>query len=99
MKPLLACLAVAALIGFVVGCELTDEEETDVKFVNLSSHTVHVYLNGAPSPSFVLAPGESHTVHTSHQVFFTFEPDWAVEVGKNEAGRVYFVNIGSEGVE
>lgn len=100
MKKLFFVLTLAALVGVLVGCELTDEEqETSVKFVNFSSHTVQVFPNGQLWPPFALAPGESHRIDTHTEVFFTYEPDWAVEVGKNEGGRVYFVDIGAEGVE
>ena len=100
MKKLSLYLALFALVGLIVGCELTDtDEDTSVKFINLSSSTVQVFPNGQLWPPFAIAPGEAHRIDTSSQVFFTYEPDWAVEVGENEGGRIYFVDIGSEAVD
>ncbi|MBN1268777.1 MAG: hypothetical protein JXB04_04260 [Kiritimatiellae bacterium] len=100
MKKLLFCLSLMVLVNMMVGCELTEEDDDDrVKFINLSSTTVQVFPNGQLWPPFALAPGETYTIDTSTQVFFTYEPDWAVEVGENEGGRIYFVDIGAEGVD
>jgi hypothetical protein len=96
MKRWMIALA-ALLTGWImIGCEPFDTptEDTDYKFINKSTETVHV----APTAqsgwhSFTLSPGEEKILRNIQDMFFVFEPRFRVEVGKNQNGRIVFINL------
>lgn len=94
---LLPLLATAFIIG-MTACEESDDP--GVLFVNQSTYTVQVRPNGDPFwDGFALEPGERYRVNTSRDVFFLYEPDHRVSVGKNEKRTVIFIDSFAETVE
>lgn len=94
MKRLLAILAIVCPVIFLSGCEPFDTDEEDpIEFVNKSRFNVTVIPQARSGWSgFVLAPGERRKLFDTYDVFFTYEPRFRVEIGKNDGGRVLFIN-------
>lgn len=102
MKKFVAMLAVVLPLALVVGCEPfpdSDEDEGKVEFVNKSSYRVSITPESRGWSGFSLAPDERKTINDLYDVYFSYEPRFRVKVGKNDAGRVVFVNGGERAVE
>jgi hypothetical protein len=100
MKKLLALMAVMLPLLMVTGCEPFDSDEEDpVEFVNKSKFVVTVIPQARSGwTGFKLAPGEHKKLYDTYDVFFTYEPRFRVEIGKNTDGRVLFINA-AEAIE
>jgi|GEM_PF-574043 hypothetical protein len=94
MKKLFAMVAIICPVLFLAGCEPFDSDDEDaVEFVNKSRYRVTVIPQARSGWSgFSLAPGEHRKLNDTYDVFFTYEPRFRVEIGKNEDGRVLFIN-------
>ena len=98
MKKWLALIALAVPLAFVAGCEPWPENDDDVEieFINRSDETVTVIPEARSGWSgFKLAPEQRKKLYDVYDVFFSYEPRYRVEVGKNDGGRVVFVNSGT----
>lgn len=95
MKKFLSLVAVVFPLLLVTGCDpfpSGDENEGEVEFVNKSSRNVTVYPESLGWSKFSLDPGDRKTIYDVYDVYFSHEPRFRVQVGKNENGKVVFVN-------
>lgn len=95
MKKFLVLFAFMFPLLMVTGCDpfpSADEDEGEVEFVNKSSRNVTVIPQSLGWSGFSFDPGDRKTIYDAYDVFFTHEPHTRVKVGKNEDGKIVFVN-------
>lgn len=99
-KWLLMAAMLLPLVG-MIGCEPfeTDDDEGVTEFVNKSALRVVVIPESRGWSGFALNPGERKKVFDVYDIYFSYEPRFRVAVGKNDAGRVVFVNGDPNAIE
>lgn len=102
MKKLFALLALLLPMLAVTGCDpfpSSDEDDGEVEFVNKSKYRVAVIPESRGWSGFSLASGERKTIYDVYDVYFSHEPRFRVQVGKNESGKIVFVNGNPDATE
>lgn len=103
MKKFFTMLLLALPLMAMTGCEpfpSTNEDEGKAEFVNKSSYLVLVKPEAHSGwSSFALEPGERKKLNDIYDLFFSFEPQSRVTVGKNSDGKVVFVNDNANLIE
>jgi hypothetical protein len=103
MKKFFAMVAFVLPLTAMMGCEpfpTTNEDEGKAEFVNKSSYLVLVKPEANSGwSSFALEPGERKKFSDIYDLFFSYQPQSRVTVGKNSDGKVVFVNDNADLIE
>jgi uncharacterized protein YdeI (BOF family) len=69
----------------------TDRPATEYKFINNSSHTVHIKPNGQTWPAATISPGKQVTIEWRGSIQYIYDPSNYVSAD-NQGGTIIFTN-------